>query len=637
MKNILRLKLKKQTAAKAAIVMVLCGSLLWADPSGRTNPFARAPFLTNEVLVTYRPYVTRSLALNSASSVGGSFVHLLEHTPPDQGPLARVTLRGKSVEQAISEFQSNSDVAAVQPNFVYHLTATPGDTSYGQLWGLKNSAQTITGPSYGTNNPGTSGKDINAETAWDTITDCTSTVVAVLDSGVNYNHEDLSANMVSGSYSCVGGTGSVGCDFVGTGDNDPMDLNGHGTHVAGTIAARGDNGVGTTGVCWKAKILAVRIADATGSLNSADIVEGVNFAIGTGVGQGNAKVLNMSFGGPASDPAFITALNTAVTNDVVVVVAAGNATQNHNLTASYPCDYTHANIICVAAVDQKYSIATFSDFDTNATAANRKVDIGAPGTNIRSTWAGTETTISDNFGSGWTETHTTGNGWGTFSSGCTNPNDGLSYNLTNPTNLCSGFGYFQSTDDKIQKSFNVTGADRVQLTLYAYIDNWTGDPFSIVYKNVNTDVFSGGTALGFFQNVLASGFVQYELANCVGSTDCGVGFRLQTNSDANIGAVSVRSFSLYTMDKDATNAYKVIDGTSMATPHVAGIATMIRARNPNFTFTDVVNAILTGGDLESSMSAGTKTGRVADAFGALKFIPDTTGPGAGGTLTVSSP
>ena len=118
---------------------------------------------------------------------------------------------------------------------------------------------------------------MDIEAAWDYITDCSSMTVAVVDSGVNYNHTDLASNMWNGGASFP----NHGFNFVNN-NNDPMDRNGHGTHVAGIIGAIGNNSLGTTGACWKASIMAVRVLDAAGSGTTATVISGVNFAVANG-------------------------------------------------------------------------------------------------------------------------------------------------------------------------------------------------------------------------------------------------------------------------------------------------------------------------------------------------------------------
>ena len=170
---------------------------------------------------------------------------------------------GQTMDKRLRPTGTTRTSNIVQPNYIYHVAAVPNDTQYGQLWAFKNTGQTVNTGTF-TPNSGTSGDDMNIEPAWDRITDCSSVVVAVLDSGVNYNHEDLAANMWNGGSSLP----NHGHDFVDN-DDDPMDPNGHGTHLAGVIGAVGNNGTGTVGVCQKASIMAVRVLDAAGNVTTA--------------------------------------------------------------------------------------------------------------------------------------------------------------------------------------------------------------------------------------------------------------------------------------------------------------------------------------------------------------------------------
>src|SRR6267143_419402 len=344
---------------------------------------------------------------------------------------------GQSVTEALVAYQNDPNVEAVQPNYIYHAAAVPVDTQYAQLWAFKNTGQTITTGTYSPMN-GTAGDDMNIERAWSHITDCSSVVVAVVDSGVNYNQEDLVANMWNGP-----GFPNHGWNYVNN-NNDPMDLDGHGTHVAGIIGAAGNNGKGTTGVCWTASIMAVRVLDATGSGSDATIIQGIDFAIAHG-----ARVISMSLGsdGPL-DPAFRDAITAAQTNDIVVTVSAGNRAKDNDAAggaAHYPCNFTQPNLVCVAALDQNYALANFSNWGATS------VDVGAPGTNILSTWAGARFAVNDSFNTGgvlnW---NTSGGGWayghlaafgGTFNA------------LLNPGSFPSG-NYGNNANNRVYKTFN---------------------------------------------------------------------------------------------------------------------------------------------------------------------------------------
>lgn len=550
----------------------------------------------NEVLVKYQPTMAtaqRSVALSSVNAiaskaVGRSGYHL-------------VKLQNTSTEQAISTLRLQTGVASVQPNFIYHTTAIPNDTSFGQLWGLQNNAQTVSNASYNINNPGTAGMDMDAALAWNQITDCSSVTVAVIDTGIHYNHEDLTANMWDGGASYP----NHGYDYIDN-DNDPMDTHGHGTHVAGTIGAIGNNNTGTTGVCWQASIMAIRVLDTSGLGDTAGIIQGVDFARNNG-----ARVINMSLGGSESDPAFNNAIGNAATAGVAVIVAAGNDGTNNDAIPAYPCNYTQPNLLCVAALDQAYSLADFSN--TGAT----NVDVGAPGTNIMSAW--NSPTYASDF-SAWINS----GAWTSIPAASSCIGLGI---LANPTNWCTGGSYTLNANDSSYQQYNLSGnEDFVAISYYANFNmNNTApaDGFGALYS-ISGNPIPGGTVLGGnYWTGSTGGWAgySYELPACVGQTSCSIGFHLFESGGANVGpgaAITLAVFSA--IDYAISTNYNTIDGTSMATPHVAGLATMLFAYNPNYNYSDVLNAIKAGGEDTASLSATTATGKAVNAMGALAYI-----------------
>jgi len=422
-------------------------------------PVAAAPvapasqYVPGEVLVKFKPASGMQGRMASMAVRGHAVLASL-----DQPGWAQVKVAaGQTVATALAAYQDDPNVEYAQPNYIYRAAAVPDDTQYGQLWAFKNTGQAVGTGTYAPN-AGTAGDDMNIEPAWGHITDCSSIVVAVIDSGVNYTHEDLAANMWNGG----SGFAKHGHDFVDN-DDDPMDPDGHGTHVAGIIGAVGNNGTGITGVCQEARIMAVRVLDATGNATTATVIQGMRFAVTNG-----ARVINMSFvGGGSFDPLFSDTITEAQISDAVVVVAAGNEAHDSDAAggARYPCKFTQPNLLCVAALDQNYALARFSSWGATS------VHVGAPGTNILSTWAGAEMT--------------------------------------------------------------------------------------------NT-------------------------------------------------------------------AYNAVDGTSMAAPGVAGLATMLRAFNPQYTFVDTVNAIKHGGRSVPALAGRTTTGKAVDAMSSLAYI----NPPRGLTVTV---
>ncbi|TGM15864.1 peptidase S8 [Leptospira selangorensis] len=594
------------------------------DPSGNTDNKkyykrnSKIKFKSSEVLVKFKDKAGDSVKSYAVSSFNGKVLNDLGETG-----ISQVELReGQTVEEAIAEYSTHPDVEFVQPNYIYHANNSPDDPIYNQLWGMNNTGQNVITATYSFNNPGTSTSDMRMESAWDVNTDCTNTIVAVVDSGVNYNHQDLSTNMWS-SGSCVSDKGvslgscSNGWNYVNN-NNDPMDLNGHGTHVAGTIGAKGNNATGVAGVCWTAKIMAVRVLDQSGSGDTATIIKGINFAVRNG-----AKVLNLSLGGPDYDSAMRSAIASAGSNyDALFVVAAGNDGSDLNSDNSYPCEYDEANILCVAALDQKFQLASFSNYDSS----KKNVDIGAPGTNIRSTWAGAEATYNLPFTS-WLTDNILGTGWNT--AGCSIYSLVL-YLSTSCSTAISGIsnsGYLSNSYALAYAPITITsGAEAVTARMNLFIDTEAGyDGINLYASNSTSEsvVFNSSNLVGSLSGERDGQIISnYEVAapNCVHSSNCSFGYEFISDSTVNRAGVAVTVFNLITLDVDNIAQYNTINGTSMATPHVAGLATLLRSFNPKFTYADTITAIIAGGTATSSIQNITKYGKAANGNGAIRNL-----------------
>ena len=270
----------------------------------------------------------------------------------------------------------------VEPNFIYRAAdVLPNDSRMSLLWGLENRGTSVNGTT------GTLDADMDAAAAWAFETGSSEVKVAVIDSGVAYGHPDLTPNIwsnpaESGSAASDGvdndRNGYVddhrGWDWIGN-DNDPVDENAHGSHVAGTIGARGNDGFGVTGVNWEVSLMALRVLDAEGSGTSAGVADAMSYAVDQG-----AKVVNLSLGGPGSSRSIQEVIVSSP--QTLFVVSAGNDATDNDAAPQYPCNVTTANLICVAASTQSDGLASFSNYGTNS------VDVAAPGTNILSTVPG---------------------------------------------------------------------------------------------------------------------------------------------------------------------------------------------------------------------------------------------------------
>jgi thermitase len=274
---------------------------------------------------------------------------------------------GVSVTTAVADLERMDGVVYAEPDRVVHQATTPDDPLLSYEWGLMA---------------------IRAPEAWDLTTGLPQVTVAVVDTGIDASHPDLSPNLwTNPGESGAGretngldddGDGSVddvhGWDFVDR-DADPQDGNGHGTHVSGTIAARGDDGTGVAGVTWNTTIMPLRVLGDDGSGYVSDVVTAYAYAARSG-----ARVVNASLGGDSYSRAEHDAI--AAAPNTLFVVAAGNDGADDDATPVYPCDYELANVVCVAASDRADALASFSNYGAT------NVDLAAPGVDIASTWPG---------------------------------------------------------------------------------------------------------------------------------------------------------------------------------------------------------------------------------------------------------
>jgi thermitase len=299
------------------------------------------------------------------------------------------------VGEAVQRYEASPAVEYAEPNFKIFPSATPNDPSFNKLWGLNNTAQSIGGQA------GTADADADAPKAWNTMTGTAGTVVAVIDEGIDVSHPDLRNNMwtnpgeVPNNGVDDDGNGYVddvfGYDFANDDatvyDPDPVNGSGdeHGTHVAGTIAAEGNNGIGVAGVNWHAKVMALKFLGPNGG-STLDAVEAINYALANG-----ADISNNSWGYVGSPSRSLQdAINRADNAGHLFVAAAGNggtdgvgdSNDASSSNTNYPSSYPNPNIISVAATDNRDTLASFSNFGATT------VDLAAPGVNVASTLPG---------------------------------------------------------------------------------------------------------------------------------------------------------------------------------------------------------------------------------------------------------
>lgn len=301
------------------------------------------------------------------------------------------------LKKTIADLTASGLFEYVEPDYLQHASLSPTDRRFldGTLWGLNNTG--LQG--------GVIGADVNVTRAWDITTGDTNMIVAVIDTGVNYNHRDLNAQMwrnpgeIPGNNIDDDNNGYVD-DVFGinaVNDNgDPMDLEGHGTHVAGTIGAAANDGNEHVGVIWKVQIMALRFLGPGGGFNS-DQIECINYMMAN-----NIKLSNNSYGGYGFSQAQYDAMAAAGARGHLFICAAGNDSNDNDVLPAYPASHDLDNIISVAALDRRDQLASFSNYGINS------VDIGAPGVEIFSTWFGADTAYNTIDGTSMASPHVAG-------------------------------------------------------------------------------------------------------------------------------------------------------------------------------------------------------------------------------------
>ena len=353
--------------------------LLVALCAAATPAAAAAPSAPHELLVRFDPSLAPGERADVRQRAG---------TPVERGlavaGLQLVTLPpdAADADRARTALDGSRGVLYTEPNFTRRLQVTPDDTHFGLLWGLHNTGQVMGGTA------GTPDADIDAPEAWELTTGSPVTTVAVVDTGVDESHPDLAPQ----GWANPGETGAgretngidddqngyvddtQGWDWVAQ-DSDPDDEHGHGTHVAGTVAARGNDGQGVTGVSWQSRLMALRVLDEDGEGTVADVVDAYSYAAANG-----APIVNASLG--SSGFSFTEYDMLRSLPGTLFVVAAGNDGESNEVNPHYPCSYALPNVVCVAASNNRDGLAGFSNYGATS------VDLAAPGRSTFSTWPG---------------------------------------------------------------------------------------------------------------------------------------------------------------------------------------------------------------------------------------------------------
>ena len=369
--RILAARPRGATLAGPLVLVVLLFAALAAAQTTRSAP-RHAP---DTILVRFKAAAPPAERAQAHALAGGS-VHR-SFTLVEGLQVVRVP-RGMTVKEAIERYQRHPAVLYAEPNWIVDHQASPNDPRLPDLWGLHNTGQS----------GGVPDADIDAVEAWNLTTGSPSVVVAVIDTGIDWNHPDLAANLFRNTPDCNsngvdddGNSQIDDCFGINTAANttSPFDDNNHGTHVAGTIGASGNNGVGVVGVNWTVRLMACKFLTALGSGTVADAIdclEYVKLMKDRGV---DIVATNNSWGGGGFSQALFDAIEAHLQRGILFVAAAGNNASNNDATPFYPAGYFLPNVISVAATTRFDSLASFSNF------GRQTVDLGAPGDTILST------------------------------------------------------------------------------------------------------------------------------------------------------------------------------------------------------------------------------------------------------------
>ena len=553
--------------------------------TGKSDERAAPPRRATEIIVKYKggaraAEVRQSVAAELVDKLPGQALEVLD----PEGPIG----------DAIEELEADPRVTYAEPNYLYSASSvTPNDPRFSSLWGLQK---------------------IGMPDAWGATKGSADVTVAVVDSGVALSHPDIAPNVWTNPGESGSGKENNGIDDDGNGyvddwrgwdwvdaDNRPGDANGHGSHVAGTIAARGNDAYGVTGINWQAGLISLRALDSTGIGSTSDIAEAFAYAGRLGV-----DVVNASLGGGGNSETLLNAI--ADSPDTLFVVAAGNDGANNDTTPQYPCNYNLPNVICVAASGQDDSLAGFSNYGT----AN--VDLAAPGVGILSVAPALSQPLREEFETDFAGRWTTGgdnNLWARAvdtEGGYITDSPGIDY-LSNTNSwiaTAQPFSLARQSDCRVLYSLKLAtqqGQDALVVEMsrdgqtWSKVAGWTGSSEGAwISRSEDARAFDGMSSV-----LMRFRLRSDELTNAAG---------------VDIDDVRIRCIS----DTYSGSEFRTMSGTSMAAPHVAGVAALLKAAVPNSSVSDLTTALLTGVDGSAALLGKVSTGGRLNAVGSLTAL-----------------
>ena len=467
-----------------------------------------------------------------------------------------------SVEQAVEYYSGQAGVAYAEPDYYVSIASEPNDPDFWREWGLSNTGL----PFRENTTPGTPGADIHALSAWNSTTGMNGAVVAVVDTGADIGHPDLSDNLWTWNESgiVIHGYNVLVSDWA-----EPWDDNGHGTHCAGIIGMIGNNRQGGTGVAWNASIMAIKVFNSMGSAKTSDIIAGMAYASNRKV-----PVISCSFGGTYPSRAMAELIGSSSS---LFVCAAGNSKIDTTSGGqSYPACYNLSNVLAVASSGVDDNLSWFSNY------GNKTIHVAAPGEYIYSSIPSTYSwntffddpgMSSDNFTltGDWTTVipETPGEPrviHGDIPSGTLNTSLIIE---SNQSFLVPGDAPIISWDEK----GTLYGKERIEYSV-------NGAEWAILKDDSGAIQEKDWTCrFATFYSVPAGSSIKFQItSNLEGSGD---------KAD-----IFIRNIRLGYRESVTIPNYAYYNGTSMATPMVSGMAGLIKGAAPDLTAYEIKQVII---------------------------------------------
>lgn len=575
--------------------------------------------VSNQVLVRFKSHVSSEEKAGLRNDFEAILLQEIQSIRLELWSLPKAT----DLDVALATLHSSSFVVYAEPNYLYQPQAVPNDPQFHKLWHLQNTGQTVNGQT------GNTEADIEIVPAWDLITGDTGIVIAVIDSGVAFDHPDLTDNTwvntdeIPDNGLDDDGNGYVddvhGWDFVNA-DNNPSDYSrdlygdGHGTHVAGIIGSRGNNAIGGTGVLWECGIMPLQVFDlfqsntfAANVIQIFRIVQAVDYAVANG-----ADIINCSFGGPFFSQALFDIYSLANEQGVLVIAAAGNNNSDNDQTPVYPAGYELPNIISVAATNEQDELALYSNF------GNQTVDMAAPGgsgakPNIFSTIPPErEVLFSDNFESGlqqWT-TQSKHDDW--F----------VDYNfLFDSEVLHSSETFYHNNESSTATTIDPIDAEKARgIHLHMDIEYQLEDNFDFFYIDASQD----GTTFTPAYSATGDSFGILHFNAWKSELELGtfyLRFRLETDptmTDLGVFLDNVKLTGVpWVFDG---NEYGTKSGTSMAAPVVSGLAGLVWSLQPDLSHFEVKETLENTVDTSEGLAGKVHSNGRVNAYKALTSL-----------------